>query len=207
MLNCAQTMCFNINHYCPVRGGGGGRGGVRAVPPLNQIKPGLRGGVGRTVISGTTIENFEVEVLGLVPQSPPVQDLIMVRVSGEPIERSGGIALGMSGSPVYIGGRLVGAISHTFPKPITTSALLHLPRICLEYMMSLCTTPPLCRGGVREVRSPLIIQGLNERNTEYLRQGLERYQVQLMPSAAKDAEPPQAPPRGGQHDWRSAFAR
>ncbi len=38
----------------------------------------------------------------------------MVRVSGEPIERSGGIALGMSGSPVYIGGRLVGAISHTF---------------------------------------------------------------------------------------------
>ena len=63
-----------------------------------EVRPGLRG-VAKTVIAGNTIETFDVEVIGLVPQSPPLDNLIMVRVSGDVVERSGGIAQGMSGTP------------------------------------------------------------------------------------------------------------
>ncbi len=170
-----------------------GTAGVAALElyPLDQIKPGLQG-VGRTVISGTTIEDFDVEILGLIPQSPPVQDLIMVRVSGEPIEKSGGIALGMSGSPVYIGDRLVGAISHTFSQTDYHIGLVTPAAAMFKiYDESVRYAPSLPKDAL-EVRSPLIIQGLNTRNTRYLQQKLEQYQVQLMPSAAGDSNSPRA---------------
>ncbi|MGB4637848.1 MAG: SpoIVB peptidase S55 domain-containing protein, partial [Limnochordia bacterium] len=72
---------------------------VELFPP-EEVRPGLRG-IGKTVFSGNAIETFDVEVLGIIPQSPPVSSYIMVKVSGEAIERYGGIARGMSGSPVY----------------------------------------------------------------------------------------------------------
>ncbi|MDR7418817.1 MAG: SpoIVB peptidase S55 domain-containing protein [Armatimonadota bacterium] len=74
-----------------------------------EVKPGMRG-IGRTVVRGTAVESFDVEVLAIVPGSGPSGDLILVRVSGPLIRRTGGIAAGMSGSPVFINGRLVGAI-------------------------------------------------------------------------------------------------
>jgi hypothetical protein len=87
--------------------------GLDAAPapwmPLSEIRPGMRGRA-LTVVRGTTVEPFDVEVLSIVPGSGPAGDLILVRASGPLIERSGGIAAGMSGSPVFIGGRLVGAI-------------------------------------------------------------------------------------------------
>jgi hypothetical protein len=77
--------------------------------PLAEVRPGMRGEA-RTVVRGTTVESFNVEVLSIVPRSGPAGDLILIRASGPLIDRTGGIAAGMSGSPVYIGGRLVGAI-------------------------------------------------------------------------------------------------
>ncbi len=79
--------------------------------PVEDIRPGMRG-IGKTVISGTQIEDFSVEVLGVMKNKGPVGDLILVRVSGDLIDRSGGIAEGMSGSPIYIDGKLAGAISY-----------------------------------------------------------------------------------------------
>lgn len=55
-----------------------------------------------------------MEFLGVLPQAGPSGDLILVRVSGDVIDRTGGIAAGMSGSPVYIGDRLVGAIGYGY---------------------------------------------------------------------------------------------
>jgi hypothetical protein len=78
-----------------------------------EITKGLKG-YGLTVIEGTEIERFDVEVIGVLTQSGPDDTLVLVRVSGDVIERSGGIASGMSGSPVYIDGKLLGAVSHGF---------------------------------------------------------------------------------------------
>ena len=79
--------------------------------PLEEVQPGARG-VAKTVISGTQIEEFGVEVLGIMKNKGAVGDLILVRTYGDVIERSGGVAQGMSGSPVFIDGRLVGAIGY-----------------------------------------------------------------------------------------------
>ena len=82
--------------------------------PLSQVKEGMRG-TARTVFSGTEPEEFGVEILGIVPDSiGPHQDLIIGKLSGALAMRTFVFA-GMSGSPVYIDGKLVGAISYSFP--------------------------------------------------------------------------------------------
>ncbi|HZH34445.1 MAG TPA: SpoIVB peptidase S55 domain-containing protein [Pyrinomonadaceae bacterium] len=82
--------------------------------PIEDIKPGMRG-VSRTVFSGSEPEEFQVEILGVLPGFiGPKQPAIIGRLSGKNAERTGVFA-GMSGSPVFIDGKLVGAISFSFP--------------------------------------------------------------------------------------------
>jgi hypothetical protein len=81
--------------------------------PLRDIQPGMRG-TGRTVFSGNQIDEFQVEILGVLDNAGPKQSLILARLSGGPLEHTG-VMEGMSGSPVYIGGRLVGAVAMAFP--------------------------------------------------------------------------------------------
>ena len=78
--------------------------------PVDNLQAGMRG-YAKTVISGDTIETFPVEVLG-VTGSESMGYQILIRAGGDVIERSGGIAQGMSGSPVYINGKLAGAIAY-----------------------------------------------------------------------------------------------
>ncbi|MCU1322821.1 MAG: SpoIVB peptidase [Acidobacteriaceae bacterium] len=79
--------------------------------PLSEVKRGLRG-VAYTVFEGVTPEPMEVEILGVLRDSlGPGQDMILARLHGTKPEYTGVVA-GMSGSPVYIDGRLVGAISY-----------------------------------------------------------------------------------------------
>ena len=79
--------------------------------PLEEIKPGMQG-VGKTVLRGTKIEEFAVEIVSILENQNMDQDLILVKTSGDVIERTGGIASGMSGSPVYVKGKLIGAIGY-----------------------------------------------------------------------------------------------
>ncbi len=81
--------------------------------PLKDIHPGLKG-VGKTVFSGSRIDEFQVEILGVLDNIGPKQSLILARLSGGPLAQTG-VLQGMSGSPVYIGGRLVGAVAMGFP--------------------------------------------------------------------------------------------
>lgn len=81
--------------------------------PLKDIKPGMRGS-GRTVFSGNRIEEFQVEILGVLDNVGPKESLILARLSGGPLEHAG-VMQGMSGSPVYIEGRLAGAVAMAFP--------------------------------------------------------------------------------------------
>jgi hypothetical protein len=78
--------------------------------PLNQIHAGMHG-VAYTVFQGTTPEPMEVEVLGVLKDvNGPKGDVILVRLHGAKVEYTGVVA-GMSGSPVYIDGKLAGALA------------------------------------------------------------------------------------------------
>jgi SpoIVB peptidase S55 len=81
---------------------------------LEDIRPGMKG-TARTVFSGTETEEFGVEVLGVLPGFPgPRQSAIIARLTGSNVEKTGVFA-GMSGSPVFIDGKIVGAIAFSFP--------------------------------------------------------------------------------------------
>lgn len=82
--------------------------------PLDDIRAGMKG-IARTVFSGSESQEFGVEVLGVLPGFPgPRQTTIIARLSGPNVDKTGVFA-GMSGSPVFIDDRLVGAIAYSFP--------------------------------------------------------------------------------------------
>lgn len=121
--------------------------------PIRKIVPGMKG-YGLTVFKGSAITKFPVQVLGVVPgEGPGGDELILVRVSGKDIQASGGIALGMSGSPVYIDGKLIGAISSAFPNAdhmiggVTPA----------ELFLKAGAKPP--KTGRRELKEPIRIAG------------------------------------------------
>ncbi len=79
---------------------------------IDEIRPGMEG-VGRTVFEGDRLEDFQVHVLGVLRNViAPSRDLILAKLEGGPLASAGVIA-GMSGSPVYINGRLIGAVSYS----------------------------------------------------------------------------------------------
>jgi len=80
--------------------------------PLAEVRPGMTG-IGRTTLKGTRIEEFHAEVLAVLTNYGPKRDLILCRCTGAGLEETGIIA-GMSGSPVYIDGRLIGAVAYSF---------------------------------------------------------------------------------------------
>lgn len=80
--------------------------------PVEEIERGQRGW-GLSVFAGTEPERFEVEVLGVLRNTTPELSYILARLSGHDLERSG-VAGGMSGSPVYIDGRLAGAVAFSY---------------------------------------------------------------------------------------------
>jgi hypothetical protein len=82
--------------------------------PLEDVRTGQKG-VARTVFAGSEPEEFGLEVLGVLPGFPaPRKSVIIARLTGAQVERTSVFA-GMSGSPVYIDGKLVGAIAYAFP--------------------------------------------------------------------------------------------
>jgi hypothetical protein len=81
--------------------------------PLADVRPGMRG-YGLTVKSGTKIERFDVEVIDVMKNFMLKQDIILVRCLGEEFADHR-IAQGMSGSPIFVDGRIVGALSYTWP--------------------------------------------------------------------------------------------
>ncbi len=79
--------------------------------PLSEVRRGMKG-VAYTVFEGVNPEPMQVEILGLLKDAlGPGQDMILARLHGDKPEYTGVVA-GMSGSPVYIDGRLVGALSY-----------------------------------------------------------------------------------------------
>jgi hypothetical protein len=91
-------------------------GGARAqaqsedLLPLDQVRPGMQG-YAFTIFAGDLVEKFDLEVIGVMPNFlGPRQSIILVQLKGPKVEHTGVVA-GMSGSPVYLGGKLAGALS------------------------------------------------------------------------------------------------
>src|SRR6185295_543241 len=78
---------------------------------VDEIRPGMIG-IGRTVFEGTRVEEFKVNILGVLENVIGTRrNLILAKLEGGPLANTGVIA-GMSGSPVYVDGRLIGAVSY-----------------------------------------------------------------------------------------------
>lgn len=116
-----------------------------SVMPISEVREGMRG-TAKSVFRGTKSEEFNVEILGVLPNwIAPSQDLIVGKLSGANAERTFVFA-GMSGSPVYINGKLVGAISYSFPfakEPICGITPF-------EQMRSLVETAPVQNHGAKQ---------------------------------------------------------
>ena len=78
-----------------------------------DLKPGMRG-IGKTCFEGTRPEEFQVEILGVLYGMEPGSNAVLARLEGERLEKIG-IFEGMSGSPVFIGNKLLGAVAFTYP--------------------------------------------------------------------------------------------
>ncbi len=82
------------------------------IMPLAQVKAGMKG-KGKTVFAGTNIEEFEADIIGVLANVEPKRSVILARLTGRGLESTGVIA-GMSGSPVYIDGKVIGAVAFSF---------------------------------------------------------------------------------------------
>jgi hypothetical protein len=81
--------------------------------PTAQMHAGMTG-VGHTVLKGETIETFDVELLGVIPDAITLGvDVVVAEITGPAafLETTGGAVAGMSGSPIYVDGKLAGAVA------------------------------------------------------------------------------------------------
>jgi len=161
--------------------------------PVEDLKAGMRG-YAKTVISGDTIETFPVEVLG-VTGSDSMGYQILIKAGGDVIARSGGIAQGMSGSPIYIDGRLAGAIA--YGKAFTD------PHYCLltpiHDMLDILDKPEPHRSvspSLLPKGTPLLAGGFTPAGILILEEGLEPFGMTVADtgtpgtaSSTKDLEP------------------
>ena len=103
---CAPALLAALAVVCLCR-----RGGAAPTMGVDEIRPGMVG-IGRTVFEGTRVEEFKVNILGVLENVIGThRNLILARLEGGPLANTGVIA-GMSGSPVYIDGTLIGAVSY-----------------------------------------------------------------------------------------------
>lgn len=142
--------------------------------PIEQVRPGLEG-VGYSVFSGTKVEVFSIKVISVVEDNFGKDKLILVKMTGKRIKEVGGLAAGMSGSPVYIHKRLLGAISYGFENADAFLALV----TPIETMLKLVPD-----GGIAQINSgssrftpvvtPVVVSGMGNRAYELLSQTLDK---------------------------------
>jgi hypothetical protein len=128
---------------------------------VEDIHAGMTGR-GRTVMKGTKVETFDAEVLGVLKNTSPGRDMVLCRLSGLNMDKTGVIA-GMSGSPIYVEGRLLGAVAYAWP--FGKEPIAGVTPFCqmLSYVESyerrdlVEKTKPTRLG----LRTPLTVDGLN----------------------------------------------
>ncbi len=155
--------------------------------PLAEIQPGMTG-YGLTVVAGTEIVRFEIEVVAVLDEPGERNDFIVVRAFGPAIARSGGVAQGMSGSPIYLNGRLAGALSRAAAWSADRERPLALvtpiePMLRVLAEVAPGPTEPVPADGPRAgalprldlafLRSPVAVSGLSARSVATLEEGVD----------------------------------
>ena len=105
--------------------------------PFDQLQNGMTGKAYTVVDDSGKIEQFDIQIVGLTDEGKGSKPVIMAKASGDLIKRTGGVLQGMSGSPVYINGKLVGALAATF-KEMDPHMFFITP---IESMLELWTLP------------------------------------------------------------------
>ncbi|HIU63764.1 MAG TPA: hypothetical protein IAB06_01810 [Candidatus Avacidaminococcus intestinavium] len=149
---------------------------------VNELKTGMHG-IAKTVIKGATIETFDVEILG-VTGSESEGHSILIKASGPLIERSGGIAQGMSGSPVYINGRLAGAVA--YGKAFSDPNYCFLTPI--EEMLKMFEPNDPRPSYFLPKNTSLMVSGFSKAGLEYLSKKLSPFDLQplAVPTGQKE---------------------
>lgn len=142
------------------------------IVPVRALKAGMKGHL-LTVLRGTRPVRLPLEVVDVVPQKGEVRSAILIRLLPSPNNRAGGVAQGMSGSPVYIGGRLAGAVGSGWNFSDHDLALV----TPIEDMCAVFSRPDKLarpRGGGASAQgggasaAPLLVSGLEGRSVERL---------------------------------------
>ncbi len=152
--------------------------GPSAMPIIgvDEIRPGQKG-YGLSVFTGTEPERFDVEIVGVMRNAGPELNYILARLSGKGLEKSG-VASGMSGSPVFIDGKLAGAVA--FSWPFSHEAIAGIMPI--ESMRRLSTLG----GGVPHTPPPPPVDLADLRSGRIPKDLLQRELSRLQPKVAMD---------------------
>lgn len=124
----------------------------------SELVPGETG-YGLTVLRGDSVISFPVSFIGTLENAMVRQDIVLIRVLGEPFEKTGIIA-GMSGSPIFFRGRLLGALAYGWgftKEPIAGVTPIGLMLDLIGEQARLDTVPP----GLRPLAAPLSVAGLS----------------------------------------------
>jgi hypothetical protein len=171
--------------------------------PLKDVRAGQHG-VGRTVFAGNRVEEFQVEVLGVLENVGPRQSIILARLSGGPLAETG-VLQGMSGSPVYIDGKLAGAVALGFSeakvaiagiRPIEEMLRVE-PRAEVRSAAELASVHPrasFVSGGMRleEIATPLAFSGFTAATIEHFAPQLRALGLDPQQGVSGGANPPDA---------------
>jgi len=146
---------------------------VAEKPPImmvDNIEAGQQG-YAKTVFKGTQVEKFPIEIINIIEDQNLDTDMILIKASGEKIKEAGGVASGMSGSPVYIDDKLIGAISYKWQEADHRFALV--TPIIEMLNLKKDTKEVSFYNKLKAVNTPIMIGGLTGRSFDRLKNNLD----------------------------------
>lgn len=165
------------------------------IMPLKEVKAGMTG-YGKTVFSANEIEKFEIEIINILDNRSLDKDLILIKLTGDKIKDFGGIAAGMSGSPIYINDKLIGAIGYGWNNSDHRYGLVTPIERMLKLLEEDSSTPEYSSYLEKEdlesfvpaknfikAQTPIMVSGLNGRALTGLENDLAEFNLDVVPGA------------------------
>ncbi len=190
----ALGLCLSMTMALPSQG-------AQEFLPVSEVQEGMHG-YAKTVVHDTDIETFDVEVLGVMKQKGANGgDLVLVKVSGPLIDKTEGIAQGMSGSPVYIDGKLLGAVAYGFPQSggrigMVTPISDMLKLWTVDDKKDTGFTPHLAEGLI-PLDTPLMASGYSGDGLSFLSDKMKDFHMSPMAAASVSADETPRPLEAG----------
>ncbi|MFW5980400.1 MAG: SpoIVB peptidase S55 domain-containing protein [Halanaerobiaceae bacterium] len=154
--------------------------------PLEDLTSGTEGRA-KTVFSGTEVEDFPVEIIDII-ENEMNNNLILIKARGEKIDEVGGIAAGMSGSPVYVDNKLIGAIAYGWEDVKDNYAMVTpinrmLDLLENDNMQSSKANKMINETDEPPLNTPLVINGLEGRALERVKKELTSSDPEVLPGS------------------------